>query len=64
MKNNGNEGVVGLLLVITMVLVALKALGYVSWGWIAILAPLWGPLALIVVIALGSMAYFLIREGK
>lgn len=64
MKKNGGEGVFGFLVVLTLVLVALKALGFVSWGWIAVLSPLWGPLALILVIALGMIFFTLRKEDE
>lgn len=49
--NNG----VGFLGLLALIFIGLKLadVGMVaSWSWLAVLAPLWGPLALVVVVAL------------
>ena len=45
----GGVGLGGLLLVL---FVGLKLTGYISWSWWWVLAPLWVPLAILVVIAI------------
>jgi len=37
-SNSGGIGFIGLL---TIVFVALKLMGYIDWGWIWVLAPIW-----------------------
>jgi Transmembrane Fragile-X-F protein len=41
-----------LFLIVTLVLVGLKLGGVIAWSWWAVFAPLWVPLAVILVIAL------------
>ena len=45
--NNNSIGFFGLL---TIVFITLKLTGYIDWSWWWVLAPLWGPFALILVI--------------
>lgn len=52
---NGGIGFVGLL---TVVLITLKLLGFISWPWIWVLAPLWisfffGVFIILIVFAIG-----------
>lgn len=42
--NNSGMGFFGGL---TLLLIALKLMGYISWSWWWVLAPIWGPLALL-----------------
>ena len=42
--NGGGLGFLGLL---TIVLVALKLMGYVAWSWLWVLSPIWLPVAIL-----------------
>lgn len=47
---NGGIGFVGLL---TIVFIALKLLGVISWSWLWVLAPLWIDIILIILLLVG-----------
>jgi hypothetical protein len=56
MANESNNALtvasnIGLTL-LTCVFVVLKALGYLTWSWWLVFAPMWGPIALIAAIML------------
>jgi len=36
---------------LTLLFIAFKITGYIDWSWIWVLAPLWGPIALMLVVA-------------
>ncbi len=46
---SGGIGFFGLL---AIVFITLKLMGYITWSWWWVLAPLWGPLAFVIVIFL------------
>lgn len=48
--------VTSLIIVLTMILVVLKAFGLISISWVWVLSPLWGWAALLAVISLGIIA--------
>lgn len=54
-KQKKND-VTSLIIVLTMILVVLKAFGLISISWVWVFSPLWGWLALIAVITLGIIA--------
>jgi hypothetical protein len=52
---NTNQQVGGgfpFLSILTLIFITLKLTGYISWSWLWVLAPLWIPAAIIVVILL------------
>lgn len=53
-NNNENSGVMWVLLVIFIVL---KATGEVDWSWLWVLGPIWIPIALVLILKL--IEYFL-----
>lgn len=65
---DNNGGIGSILLTITFVV--LKALGYIDWSWWIVFSPLWGGLALILVIGMllglfaGVMAIFKTTKKK
>lgn len=63
--NNNSIGFFGLL---TIVFITLKLTGYIDWSWWWVLAPLWGPFALILVIlfllAMFTNGNFTVRRRK
>lgn len=51
MKEESSNSFGGILLPLLGVLfIALKLTGYVTWSWLWVLAPLWGPAALLIVV--------------
>ena len=61
--NSTNTGGVGFLGLLTLLFIGLKLTGYITWSWIWVLAPLWVPIsitllvisAVILLVALGKM---------
>lgn len=59
----------GLLVVVTLILVALKLAGEIGWSWVVVFAPIWLPAALGVSIrlaaaaVLGALAYLFLLGG-
>ena len=61
--NNKNTGGVGFLGLLTLLFIGLKLTGYITWSWLWVLAPLWIPIsiallllsAVILLVALGKM---------
>ena len=55
-RNNTNNtgGGVGFCGLLTLIFITLKLLGVINWGWALVLAPIWVPLviALIIIIVL------------
>ena len=56
--SSGGTGLLGLL---TVLFVGLKLGGIISWSWWWVLAPLWGPLAILFVVALITFGIFTAR---
>lgn len=57
MANNNNNkstqsGGIGFCGLLTIVFIVLKLCGVIKWSWLWVLAPIWIPLALVVVILL------------
>lgn len=53
MEEEKNSGVrVGFLGLLGIAFIVLKLVGVISWSWIWVLAPIWAPLALVLIIAL------------
>lgn len=55
-QNRKKLDVTSLIIVLTMILVVLKAFGLISISWVWVLSPLWGWAALLAVITLGIVA--------
>lgn len=51
-KTQVKSGGVGFLGLLTILFIGLKLTGYIAWSWLWVLAPLWIPLAIVVVIFL------------
>ena len=73
MKNENNSskgvGILGVLSVLlTVAFVVLKLMGYISWAWIWVFAPLWGYVALsllviiVVFVTIGGIIKFINRK--
>jgi hypothetical protein len=59
MSNNtsSSSSGIGFFGLLTIVFITLKLLGYITWSWWWVTAPIWGPLALLV---LGFVFYLLV----
>ena len=48
-KNNSKKGGIGFVGLLTILFIALKLLGKISWSWIWVLSPLWIPVAISII---------------
>jgi hypothetical protein len=58
---NGGVGFFGLL---AIVLIALRLTGCIDWPWVWVLAPLWAPVALAVLVLLFGLAVWWVCERR
>ena len=58
-KNTGGVGFLGLL---TLLFIGLKLTGHIAWSWIWVLAPIWIPISLALLIL--SVVVLLVALGK
>ena len=49
-KNNSKKGGIGFVGLLTILFIALKLLGKISWSWIWVLSPLWIPVAISIIL--------------
>ncbi len=66
MANNNtttNTGGIGFLGLLTIVFITLKLTGYIAWSWWWVLAPLWAPFAVFLVIA-AIVSIVVVLAGK
>lgn len=47
MSENGENGGVGFLGLLTILFIGLKLTGHISWSWWWVFAPIWGTMALL-----------------
>jgi len=55
MANNNSStqsGGIGFFGLLAIVFITLKLTGYITWSWLWVLAPLWGPLAFVLLFLL------------
>lgn len=50
-SETARSGGIGFLGLLTILFIGLKLTGYIKWSWIWILAPVWGPIGLLLLIA-------------
>ena len=48
--SESNNGGIGLFGALGVLFIGLKLTGYIDWDWIIVLAPLWAPLALSIIL--------------
>jgi hypothetical protein len=62
-KNNSNSSNgIGLFSLMFLIFMTLKLMGYITWSWWWVTAPLWGGFALIGVIAIIAVAFFMYKK--
>lgn len=49
-KNNSKKGEIGFVGLLTILFIALKLLGKISWSWVWVLSPLWIPVAISIIL--------------
>lgn len=49
-SNNSSSGGIGFCGLLTVLFIALKLTGTIGWPWLWVLAPLWIPIALLVIV--------------
>ena len=60
--NNKNTNGVGFLGLLTLLFIGLKLTGYITWSWIWVLAPLWIPICIALILL--SVVVLLVALGK
>jgi hypothetical protein len=63
-KEISRAGGIGFLGMLFIALMVLKLCGVINWSWWWVTIPLWGPLAVAVVILFGALLYAVIRCWK
>ena len=51
-----NTGGIGFLGMLTILFIGLKLTGYITWSWWWVLAPLWGGLAVVILLVVSFIA--------
>ncbi len=49
-EGSNNTGGVSFLGLLAIVFIVMKLMGYITWSWLWVLAPLWMPLAIVLMI--------------
>ena len=62
MENNNKKGGVSFFGLLTVVFIALKLTGDITWSWWWVLAPLWGTWALAAILVFLVMIYAMYKE--
>ena len=56
-NNNNSTGGIGFCGLLTIVFIVLKLLKVISWSWLWVLAPLWIPVAILIVFFIIAMIF-------
>lgn len=63
--NNTNTGGVSFLGLLTLLFIGLKLTGYITWSWIWVLAPLWIPISIaLLILSVGILIVGLTKTIK
>lgn len=63
-KESSNSGGIGFLGMLTILFIALKLTGYITWSWWWVLAPAWAGIAIVLVVMLGLAVYVYVNRKK
>lgn len=61
-SNNSKAGGIGFLGLLTLIFITLKLTHFIEWSWLWVLAPIWIPTALVVVILVIALIVLLVKE--
>lgn len=61
MESKGTQDGIGFVGALTLLFIGLKLTGYIHWPWLWVLAPVWVPFALVLILLaiVGTVALFL-----
>lgn len=62
-NNGGAAGGIGFCGLLTIAFIVLKLTGFIDWSWLWVLAPLWIPVAIVLVVLLAALIFVLVKEG-
>jgi hypothetical protein len=60
-KSSASSGGIGFCGLLTIVFITLKLTKVIAWSWFWVLAPVWIPLGLVLVVLLAIVLYYVIR---
>ena len=63
-SNGASAGGIGLCGALTIAFIVLKLLGKISWSWVWVLAPIWIPAALVIIVLLGLLVAAVIESRR
>lgn len=61
-SNSSSAGGISFLGLLTIVFIVLKLTGHIGWSWVWVLAPIWIPAALVVVILFVALLVMVVKE--
>lgn len=61
-NNSSKAGGIGFLGLLALIFITLKLTGVIAWSWLWVLAPLWIPTALVIVILVVALIVLLVKE--
>lgn len=61
--NNARSGGIGFCGLLTICFIVLRLTGFIDWEWWWVLAPLWVPLAIALLVVVIAAIYYLIVDG-
>ena len=61
-ENNSNGG--WFLLALTLIFIALKLMGYITWSWVWVLSPIWIPIALVIFVGIIGAIVKTLKQSK
>lgn len=62
-NDSGAKGGIGFCGLLTIAFIVLKLTGFISWSWLWVLAPLWIPVAIVLVVLLAALIFVIVKEG-
>ena len=61
-ENNSNGG--WFLLALTLIFIALKLMGYITWSWIWVLSPIWIPIVFVIFVGIIGAIVKTLKQSK
>jgi len=61
-SSSSSSGGVGFLGLLTIVFIVMKLMGYITWSWLWVLAPMWIPITIVLCIVLPVAIYLASQE--